>query len=161
MLVIICAINEWKSELASLILKFDIYTDYWVLKYFMTIKKLTFQQASWAEKIFCFNFLIWFCLKSKNELADVLTYYKKNVNLQNEVKKISHIIIMICSEYLNNEIRKKLVFIIKLAVLNTNLQLMNKLLLTNWQNETLQKFWKKTEKKSVFLLSNELLLHNN
>jgi hypothetical protein len=45
MLVIVRSLDQWRPELKSTIKKIQIFTDYKVLKYFITTKQLTKQQA--------------------------------------------------------------------------------------------------------------------
>jgi hypothetical protein len=45
MLVIVRSLNQWRLELKGITKKIQIFTDYKALKYFITIKQLTEQQA--------------------------------------------------------------------------------------------------------------------
>jgi hypothetical protein len=45
MLAIIRSLDQWRPELESTVKKIQIFTDYKALKYFMTTKQLTRQQA--------------------------------------------------------------------------------------------------------------------
>ena len=58
MLVIICALDEWHHFLEGLKHKFDIWTDHKNLEYFMTAKKLNWQQAQWSLYLSWFNFVM-------------------------------------------------------------------------------------------------------
>ena len=50
-----------------------IITDHKNLEYFMIIKKLSRQQAYWAEFLSRFNFIISYTLNRKNRKANLLT----------------------------------------------------------------------------------------
>jgi hypothetical protein len=51
MLAIVKSLKEWCAEVKSISSKINIITDYKSLKYFMTTKQLTGQQARWAEAL--------------------------------------------------------------------------------------------------------------
>ena len=56
MLAIILALSEWWAELEGLQTPFLVYSDHRALEYFMTTKKLSAQQARWAEYLSHFHF---------------------------------------------------------------------------------------------------------
>lgn len=75
MLAVIRALEEWRAELEGLqrTERFDIFTDHKALEYFMTTKKLTAQQARWAEFLSRFYFRIRYRPGKENTLADALS----------------------------------------------------------------------------------------
>jgi hypothetical protein len=44
-LIIICFLENWRPELQSVDTRIEIYTDYKILEYFITIKRLNFRQT--------------------------------------------------------------------------------------------------------------------
>ena len=80
LLAIVWVLDKWRPELEGLQRtdQFNIYTDHWVLKYFMTMKKLNARQACWAEFLLQFYFLVWYWLGKQNTLTDTLLQSAKN-----------------------------------------------------------------------------------
>jgi len=58
MLVIIRALEEWHHFLEGSQQKFEIWTDHKNLKYFITAKKLNWQQEQWSLYLSQFNFVM-------------------------------------------------------------------------------------------------------
>jgi len=48
MLVVVRCLEAWKHFLKGMVVKFEIWTDYKNLKYFMKAQKLNIRQARWA-----------------------------------------------------------------------------------------------------------------
>ena len=72
MLAIVRSLEEWDAELRS-IKKFEIYTDYKNLKYFITIRKLSERQIRWSLVLSRFNFQITYVSGASNARADALS----------------------------------------------------------------------------------------
>jgi len=58
MLVIICALEEWRYFLEGAIYLVEIWTDHKNLEYFMMAKKLNCHQARWSLHLARFHFLL-------------------------------------------------------------------------------------------------------
>ncbi len=58
LLIIICCLKHWCSELKCTNISIKIFIDHLNLKYFIMIKELIRQQTRWAEKLFEYNFKI-------------------------------------------------------------------------------------------------------
>jgi len=61
MLVIICALEEWRHFLEGAQYLVEIWTDHKNLEYFMTAKKLNCRQAHWSLYLACFDFKLTHC----------------------------------------------------------------------------------------------------
>jgi transposase InsO family protein len=86
MLAIIRALQGWRPELEGLQTRerFDIYTDHRALEYFMSKRLLNSRQASWAEFLSRFHFLIRYRPGKSNILADALSRQPDQVATQKE-----------------------------------------------------------------------------
>ncbi len=58
LLIIICCLKHWHSELKYTDISIKIFIDHLYLKYFMIIEELTWWQTRWAEKLSEYNFKI-------------------------------------------------------------------------------------------------------
>ena len=78
LLAIICAFEEWRSELKGAAEQVQVITDHKNLKYFMITKQLSCCQAHWSEFLSWFNFAIQYCSGKLNSYADALTRWSDN-----------------------------------------------------------------------------------
>jgi hypothetical protein len=68
MLAVVRVLEEWRAELEGLQdTPFKVYSDYRTLEYFMTIKKLSFRQARWAELLSRYYFKLIYRSGKSNE----------------------------------------------------------------------------------------------
>ncbi len=72
LLIIICCLKHWCSELKCTDILIKIFIDHLNLKYFMIIKELIRRQTKWAEKLFKYNFKIIYQSEKQNLKVDVL-----------------------------------------------------------------------------------------
>ncbi len=72
LLIIICCLKHWRSELKCTDILIKIFIDHLNLKYFMIIKELTWRQIRWAEKLSEYNFKIIYQSEKQNLKVDVL-----------------------------------------------------------------------------------------
>jgi predicted carbohydrate-binding protein with CBM5 and CBM33 domain len=82
-LAIVKSLEEWRPELQRKQNRFEIYTDYKFLEYFMTTKQLTARQARWAEALLEYYFIITYRPGKNNVQADALTRKNNNMVSQN------------------------------------------------------------------------------
>ena len=73
MLAIVCSLDQWRPELQSTTKCIQIFTNHKALKYFMTTKQLTSQQARWAEVLLEYHFIIMYYTRKENTKANALT----------------------------------------------------------------------------------------
>jgi len=73
MLAVIRCLEAWKHFLEGTIEKFEIWTDYKNLKYFIKVQKLYKRQARWALYLSHFNFTLKHVLGSKMGKANSLS----------------------------------------------------------------------------------------
>ena len=73
MLVVIRCLEAWKHFLEGVVEKFEIWTDYKNLKYFIKVQKLYKRQARWALYLSRFNFTLKHVLGSKMGKANSLS----------------------------------------------------------------------------------------
>jgi len=73
MLVIICALEEWRHFLEGATHSVEIWTDHNNLEYFMTAKKLNRRQACWSLHLARFNFLLHHCPRRTMGKPDALS----------------------------------------------------------------------------------------
>ena len=81
-----CSLDQWKPELQSTTKCIQIFTNYKVLKYFITTKQLTSQQARWAKALLEYHFIIMYRTRKENVKADALTRQDNKVKLQDKLK---------------------------------------------------------------------------
>jgi hypothetical protein len=80
MLAIVLSLEEWHAELeGAQRTLFLVYSDYRVLEYFMTIKKLSARQARWAEYLSQYHFKLVYRVGKSNERADALSRKTEDV----------------------------------------------------------------------------------
>ncbi len=72
LLIIICCLKHWRSELKCTDISIKIFIDHLNLKYFMIIKELTWRQTRWAEKLSEYNFKIIYQSEKQNLKVDAL-----------------------------------------------------------------------------------------
>ncbi len=92
LLIIICCLKHWCSELKYTDILIKIFIDHLNLKYFMIIKELTRWQAKWAEKLSEYNFKIIYQSKKQNLKVDVLIRMSdvKSVEANDDQKLYQH-----------------------------------------------------------------------
>ncbi len=92
LLIIICCLKHWCSELKCTDILIKIFIDHLNLKYFMIIKELTWQQAKWAEKLSEYNFKIIYQLRKQNLKVNMLIRMSnvKSVEANNDWKLYQH-----------------------------------------------------------------------
>ena len=73
MLAIVRSLDQWRPELEGTAKKIQIFTDYKALKYFITTKQLTGQQAQQAKALASYYFVIMYQTKKQNAKANALT----------------------------------------------------------------------------------------
>jgi hypothetical protein len=108
MLAIIRALNEWRVELMGVKSTFDVLTDHRALEYFMTTKKLNSRQASWAETLSQYDFMIRYRPGKLNALADALTRQQDIVEAQNDAKAQYRTQTLLRPQHLDPEILEEL-----------------------------------------------------
>ncbi len=91
-LIIICCLKHWHLELKCTNISIKIFIDHLNLKYFMIIKKLTWWQAKWAEKLSEYNFKIIYQSKKQNLKVDALIRMSdvKSVEANDDRKLYQH-----------------------------------------------------------------------
>ena len=110
MLAIVRALGEWRAELEGLQTegRFDIFTDHRALEWFMTTKKLSSRQASWAEFLSRYHILIRYRPGKHNPLADALSRRTEDVETQKAIKDQYRTQVLLLPEYLDPLILKEL-----------------------------------------------------
>ena len=73
LLAIIYCFQKWRAYLLSCLDTVQVLTDHLALRYFMSTKVLTWQQARWAEFLGEFNFVITYRPGKENLVSDVLS----------------------------------------------------------------------------------------
>ena len=120
MLAVIRCLEAWRHFLEGAATKFEIWTDYKNLEYFMKAQKLNRRQARWALYLSRFNFMLKHVLGSKIEKADSLSRrpdWEVGVEKDNEdqrlvkpewleVRKIETVEIIVDKVDLLEEVRK-------------------------------------------------------
>ncbi len=92
LLIIICCLKHWCSELKCTDILIKIFIDHLNLKYFMMIKELIRWQTKWAEKLSEYNFKIIYQLKKQNLKVDALIRMSnvKSVEANDDQKLYQH-----------------------------------------------------------------------
>ncbi len=92
LLIIICCLKHWRSELKCTDILIKIFIDYLNLKYFMMIKELIRWQIKWAEKLSEYNFKIIYQSRKQNLKVDVLIRMSdvKSVEANDDWKLYQH-----------------------------------------------------------------------
>ena len=73
MLAVIRGLENWKHLLEDTKFKFEIWTDYKNLEYFMKVQKLNWRQAHWALYLSRFDFTLKYIPGTKMGKADGLS----------------------------------------------------------------------------------------
>ncbi len=92
LLIIICCLKHWCSELKCTDILIKIFIDHLNLKYFMIIKELTWQQTKWTEKLSEYNFKIIYQSEKQNLKVNVLIRMSdvKSIETNNDWKLYQH-----------------------------------------------------------------------
>ena len=92
LLIIICCLKHWYSELKCTDILIKIFINHLTLKYFMMIKKLIKQQTKWAEKLSEYNFKIIYQSEKQNLKVDVLIRMSnvKSIEANDDQKLYQH-----------------------------------------------------------------------
>ncbi len=92
LLIIICCLKHWCSELKCTDILIKIFINHLNLKYFMIIKELTRWQAKWVEKLSEYNFKIIYQSKKQNLKVNVLIRMSdvKSVKANDDQKLYQH-----------------------------------------------------------------------
>jgi RNase H-like domain found in reverse transcriptase len=109
MLAIILSLGEWRAELEGLQhTPFLIYSDHRSLEYFMIMKKLSAQQARWAEYLSRYHFKLSYSSGKSNERADTLTRRPDDVASQSRVMDAYCIQVLLPRDKIADEVIKDL-----------------------------------------------------
>jgi len=73
MLAIVRCLEKWRYFLEGTVVKFEIWTDYKNLKYFIKVQKLNRRQAKWALYLSRFDFALKYIPETKIEKTDSLS----------------------------------------------------------------------------------------
>jgi len=73
MLAIIRGLENWRHLLEGICFKFEIWTDYKNLEYFIKAQKLNWRQAQWALYLSRFDFILKHVPETKMEKTDKLS----------------------------------------------------------------------------------------
>ncbi len=92
LLIIICCLKHWRSELKCTDILIKIFINHLNLKYFMTIKELIRWQTRWAEKLSEYNFKIIYQSRKQNLKVDALIRMSdvKSVEANDDRKLYQH-----------------------------------------------------------------------
>jgi transposase InsO family protein len=167
MLAIIRSLQEYRAELEGLQKseRFEILTDHRALEYFMTTKVLNSRQASWAEKLSRFYFVIRYRPGKNNALADALSRRQDVVNYQNEAKKKFRTQTLLLEECLDPQIVrefKEVESTVSVVTLQDNLHIVDKLLQANRTNPELEPYREKARGPDKdWAMQDGLLLYNS
>ena len=107
MLAIIFSFQYWRVQLKGTLEPIQVVLDHKALKYFMTTKALTAQQAYQADVLSQFNFIIIYKLGTTN-CRDALIRRKQDLNNQIAVKILLQTQTLLRLEYLNPQIQVEL-----------------------------------------------------
>jgi transposase InsO family protein len=162
MLAIIRAFEQWRTELEGLDKPLLVYSDHKALEYFMTTKNLSARQARWAEFLSRYHFKIMYRSGKQNEKADILTRREDDVRQQNLVKQEIRRQALLPESNVDWRVKQE----VQLAPLQVDdsFELINKILQTNRDDESLQDFRDQAAtdgNKSIWSLRDGLLLYND
>ena len=101
MLAVVRCLEAWRHFLEGMTIKFEIWTDYKNLEYFMKVQKLNKRQARWALYLSRFDFTLKHVPESKMEKADSLS---RRLDWKIEVKRDNKDETLVKPEWL--EVRK-------------------------------------------------------
>ncbi len=92
LLIIIRCLKHWHSELKYTDILIKIFINHLNLKYFMIIKKLTWRQTKWAEKLSEYNFKIIYQSEKQNLKVDALIRMLniKSIEINDDWKLYQH-----------------------------------------------------------------------
>ncbi len=92
LLIIICCLKHWCSELKCTDILIKIFINHLNLKYFMIIKELTRRQTKWAEKLSEYNFKIIYQSEKQNLKVDALIRMSdvKSIEINDDRKLYQH-----------------------------------------------------------------------
>ncbi len=92
LLIIICCLKHWHSELKCTDISIKIFIDHLNLKYFMMIKELIRRQIKWAEKLFEYNFKIIYQSEKQNLKVNALIRMSdvKSIEANDDQKLYQH-----------------------------------------------------------------------
>ena len=143
--------------------RFEVLTDHRALvEYFMTTKVLKSRQASWAEKISRFYFVIRYRPGKNYALADALSRRQDVVNYQNEAKKKFRTQTLLLEECLDPQIVREFKAVeltVSVVTLQDNPHIVDKLLQANRTNQPYREKARGPDKD--WAMQDGLLLYNS
>ena len=84
-IIIVCAFEEWHSELEDSTFSVEVITDHKNLEYFMFIKQLSCCQAHWSEFLSHFNYHITYCPDKTEGKSDALICWSGNLSREGNI----------------------------------------------------------------------------
>ncbi len=101
LLIIICCLKHWCSELKCTDISIKIFIDHLNLKYFMIIKELIQWQVKWAEKLSEYNFKIIYQSEKQNLKVDVLIRMLnvKSIEINDDQKLYQHQMLLLKDKF--------------------------------------------------------------
>ena len=90
-IIIIHAFKEWHSKLKSFISSVKVIIDYKNLKYFISIKQLSYHQAHWNKFLSCFNYHITYCPDKAENKSDPLIHQSNNLSKKKNTSDSHHL----------------------------------------------------------------------
>ncbi len=101
LLIIICCLKHWRSELKCTDILIKIFIDHLNLKYFMIIKELTQRQTRWTEKLSEYNFKIIYQSGKQNLKVDALIRMSdvKSIETNDDRKLYQHQMLLLESKF--------------------------------------------------------------
>ncbi len=80
LMIIVCTFKKWWSELEDFIYSVEMIMNHKYLKYFMSIKQLSYHQARWSEFLFRFNYHIAYHLNKIDDKLNALTHHSEDLS---------------------------------------------------------------------------------
>ena len=80
LIIIVCTFKKWWSELEDFIYSVEMIMNHKYLKYFMSIKQLSYHQARWSEFLFRFNYHIVYHLNKIDDKLNALTHHSEDLS---------------------------------------------------------------------------------
>ncbi len=80
LIIIVCTFKKWWSELEDFIYSVEMIMNHKYLKYFMSIKQLSYHQARWSEFLFRFNYHIVYHLNKIDDKLNALTHNSEDLS---------------------------------------------------------------------------------
>jgi transposase InsO family protein len=152
MLAIIRALENWRAELSGLQRedRFDIYTDHKALEYFMTKRRLNSRQARWGQLLSDYHFLIRYRPGKENTLADALTRREGGEDFSETIKSKEEFRTQVllkpeCVEKRRKSDQNLSDNLVKIAVIDSELQITDRVLQANRNSLTLEEYRKRAE----------------